>query len=140
MKTNFKFYFLLICSFFIFSFDTTNDLKVELVNSNIDLKVNNINLEKGVYFLNKMELESLYVEVDSKRINGKRMNENGYQKDKIKGTKYIFNFVERLNNNEKIIARNKVFIIVWDNGEVDTWNTKPMVLIGNYEFNMKPIK
>ena len=136
MKTILKISLLLICSIFIFSFNLIDERKVEIVNSNIELNVNHIELKDGLYLINKKDYESLYVEVESKKVNGKRLNGTDFQKIKVKGIKYTLNFEEKLNEKGTVLRKEKVFVTVWNNGEIDTWNTKPNVHIGNYEFEI----
>ena len=136
MKTIFKISLLFICSLLIFSFEFIEQPKVEIVNSNIQLSVNHIELKDGLYLINKKGNESLYVEVKSNKVSGKRLKEDEFQKVKVKGTKYTLNFIEKLNDTGKVLHKEMVFITVWNTGEIDTWNTKPNVEIGKYIFQI----
>ncbi len=136
MITTFKISLLSICSVLILSFNTINERRIEIVNSNIELDINQIDLKEGIYLINKSKYSSLFVEVKPKKVNGKRTNGEDFEKQRVKGIKYVLNFEEKLNNQEKVLTREKVFVTIWENGEIDTWNTKPNVQIGKYQFEI----
>ena len=123
-----------------FSFNSIEESKIQLINSNIELNINEFKLEKGTTLLKKSDFENLYVTVDTKRVNGKTINSKNGQKIKIKGTKYYLNFYEKCNEKGTKLQKVKTFITIWDNGNIDKWNTEKTFKLDEYQFEIKVTK
>ena len=122
------------------SFKDLDESKIQLTNSNIVLNVNEFKLKKGTTLLNKSDFENLYVTIDIKRVNGKTIDSKTGQKIGIKGTKYNLNFYEKCNQKGTKLQKEKTFVTIWDNGNIDKWNTEKTFKLDEYQFEIRVTK
>jgi len=122
------------------SFKDLDESKIQLTNSNIVLNVNEFKLKKGTTLLNKSDFENLYVTIDIKRVNGKIIDSKTGQKIRIKGTKYNLNFYEKCNQKGTKLQKEKTFVTIWDNGNIDKWNTEKTFKLDEYQFEIRVTK
>ena len=122
------------------SFKGLDESKIQLTNSNIELNVNEFKLKKGTTLLNKSDFENLYVTIDIKRVNGKTIDSKTGQKIGTKGTKYNLNFYEKCNQKGTKLQKEKTFVTIWDNGNIDKWNTEKTFKLDEYQFEIRVTK
>ena len=87
------------------SFTTNNNPTIVISDVNNNLSNNQFELKDNTYFLNKSGIESLFVDVKSEKVSGKKINNINNKKESLEGTKYTLNFYEKCNSNQKKLSK-----------------------------------
>lgn len=131
MKHHQKALFVLMISFIMLSFTGTKNVihKIKIVNSSEQLTVSEFTLKEGKTELKTGKDYTFYVNVKSKNIKGKILN-NDYTKTKRKGVEYKVTYIYEYESRPRKHQKFNQKYYVWDDGEIQALRKPEKINVG----------